>query len=159
MNHQDFINTCIFEQYQGLLFSDLSGPLTLTSKWDPHWQVIRVSGTTVFLRHQQFGKTKRVHRSKVKLVDPDMVWEEVAPRPHRKQQRGGPREVPVNIPVNPPQAIIPPRGDPLPMGNPLQAQELQLSVPDESLEMETDLPVEHPLLGSILRPPLWFYRK
>ena len=28
MNHQDLINTCIFEQIQGLLFSDLSGPLT-----------------------------------------------------------------------------------------------------------------------------------
>ena len=28
MNHQDFTNTCIFEQFQGLLFSDLSGPLT-----------------------------------------------------------------------------------------------------------------------------------
>ena len=27
MNHQDLINTCIFEQIQGLLFSDLSGPL------------------------------------------------------------------------------------------------------------------------------------
>ena len=28
MNHQDLINTCIFEQIQGLLFSDLSGPLS-----------------------------------------------------------------------------------------------------------------------------------
>ena len=28
MNHQDLINTCVFEQIQGLLFSDLSGPLT-----------------------------------------------------------------------------------------------------------------------------------
>ena len=27
MNHQDLINTCVFEQFQGLLFSDLSGPL------------------------------------------------------------------------------------------------------------------------------------
>ena len=27
MNHQDLINTCVFEQIQGLLFSDLSGPL------------------------------------------------------------------------------------------------------------------------------------
>ena len=27
MNHQELINTCIFEQIQGLLFSDLSGPL------------------------------------------------------------------------------------------------------------------------------------
>ena len=27
MNHQDLINTCVFEQFEGLLFSDLSGPL------------------------------------------------------------------------------------------------------------------------------------
>ena len=30
MNHQDLINTCIFEQIQGLLFSDLSGPLNVS---------------------------------------------------------------------------------------------------------------------------------
>ena len=28
MNHQDLINTCVFEQFEGLLFSDLSGPLS-----------------------------------------------------------------------------------------------------------------------------------
>ena len=27
MNHQDLIITCIYEQFQGFLFSDLSGPL------------------------------------------------------------------------------------------------------------------------------------
>ena len=27
MNHKDLINTCVFEQIQELLFSDLSGPL------------------------------------------------------------------------------------------------------------------------------------
>ena len=27
MDRQDLINTCVFEQFQGLLFSDLSGPL------------------------------------------------------------------------------------------------------------------------------------
>ena len=32
MNDQDLINTCIFEQIQGLLFSDLSGPLRLFMK-------------------------------------------------------------------------------------------------------------------------------
>ena len=41
-------------------------PLTFTSKWDPQWQVTRVSGTTVFLRQQQSGQTKKVHLSKVK---------------------------------------------------------------------------------------------
>ena len=32
MNRQDLIYTCVFEQIQGLLFSDLSGPLTSFSK-------------------------------------------------------------------------------------------------------------------------------
>ena len=94
-------------------------PLTLTSKWDPQWQVTRVSGTTVYLRHQQSGQTKKVHRSKVRLVDSDMVWDEIAPRPCRKQHRGGPAEVTVNIPVDSPQATMnPPCGDPLNKGNP-----------------------------------------
>ena len=31
MKQQDLINTCVFEQIQGLLFSDLSGPLSLFS--------------------------------------------------------------------------------------------------------------------------------
>ena len=30
MNHKDLINTCVFELIQGLLFSDLSGPLNLS---------------------------------------------------------------------------------------------------------------------------------
>ena len=29
MNHQDLINTCVFEQFQVLFFSDLSGPLSV----------------------------------------------------------------------------------------------------------------------------------
>ena len=29
MKQRDLRNTCVFEQIQGLLFSDLSGPLTL----------------------------------------------------------------------------------------------------------------------------------
>ena len=29
MDRQDLINTCVFEQFQGLLFSDLSGPLNM----------------------------------------------------------------------------------------------------------------------------------
>ena len=31
MNHKDLINTCVFEQFEGLLFSDLSGPLSFKS--------------------------------------------------------------------------------------------------------------------------------
>ena len=35
MNHQDLINTCVFEQFQWLLFSDLSGPLKQISDFTP----------------------------------------------------------------------------------------------------------------------------
>ena len=83
-------------------------PLTLTSKWDPQWQVTRVVKTTIFLRHQQSGQTKRVHRSKVRLVDPDMVWDEVPPRPRRRHNKGGGHNVIVNIPIDNPQATQPP---------------------------------------------------
>ena len=113
-------------------------PLTLTSKWDPQWQVTRVSGTTVFLRHQQSGKVKRVHRSKVKLVDPEMVWDEVAPRPRRKQHG--------NVHVDPPHAIVPPPcGDPQVMGNPRSSVHSQASEPNISMDTEPEeYELEHP---------------
>ena len=44
MNHQDLINTCVLEQIQGLLFSDLSGPLKQL-----HCQVISIHGCVVLL--------------------------------------------------------------------------------------------------------------
>ena len=42
------------------------------------------------------------------------------------------------------QVTMQTHGNPLPMGNPNGPQEDQLSVPDESLAMETDSLVEHP---------------
>ena len=33
MNLQELINTCVFEQFQVLLFSDLSGPLTVLKNY------------------------------------------------------------------------------------------------------------------------------
>lgn len=57
--------------------------LTMTSRWDPQWEVTRVSGTTCWLRNQQTGKTKVLHREKVKLIDPNVVWDDFQPRPIR----------------------------------------------------------------------------
>ena len=59
--------------------------LTNTSKWDPQYQVIRVEGTTHWLRHQVTGQERRVHREKVRLVDPEIVWDEVPRRPRRQR--------------------------------------------------------------------------
>ena len=132
-------------------------PLTLTSKWDPHWQVTRVSGTTVFLRHQQSGKTKKVHRSKVKLVDPDMVWDEVAPRPRRQQRRWGPQEVTVNFHVDPPTTLTHPTLEDTPLvENPVVSQDPQ-QPPGSNEFMETEpeaIQTEHTLNknGSVPTP-------
>ena len=121
-------------------------PLTLTSRWDPQWQVTRVSGTTIFLRHQQSGQVKKVHRSKVKVVDPDMVWDNINPRPRRKQGKRGPQEVRVDIHVDPPETTMqPPGGDPQNMGNPPPSDDPQPSTSSEDVEMDIeDTDGDHP---------------
>ena len=62
-------------------------PITFSTKWDPQWQIIRISGLTCYLRNQVNGERKRVHRHHVKLVDPDLVWDELQPRPKRSRHR------------------------------------------------------------------------
>ena len=55
-----------------------------TSRWDPQWEVYRVHGTTHWVRHQPSGKTKKVHREKLTLVDPTVVWDGLPARPRRQ---------------------------------------------------------------------------
>ena len=61
--------------------------LTLTSRWDPQWEVTRVRGAVLWIRQQQSGRTRDVNREKVKLVDPTINWDESRPRPLRVQRR------------------------------------------------------------------------
>ena len=49
--------------------------------------VTKVNGLTLDLIHPESGATMRVHREKVVLTDPDIAWEEVAPRPRRQRQQ------------------------------------------------------------------------
>ena len=53
----------------------------MTSRWDPHWQVTRVNGQAIYLHHQQSGKARVVNREKVRIVDPNIQWDEIRPRP------------------------------------------------------------------------------
>ena len=57
--------------------------LTFTSRWDVQYEVYRVRGTTLWIKHQTTGKTRKVHREKCRLVDPNISWDEVRPRPLR----------------------------------------------------------------------------
>jgi len=59
-------------------------PLTLTAKWDHQFEVIRRVKTTFWLRNQVTGKVIKVHREKIRLVDPNLPWDDVATRPRRQ---------------------------------------------------------------------------
>lgn len=60
-------------------------PLTLTAKWDHQYEIIRIEGTTHWVRHQPSGKVVKVHREKLRLVDPEALWDDVLPRPKRSR--------------------------------------------------------------------------
>ncbi len=62
-------------------------PLTITSSWDPHWTVTQVRGKVVYVRHEPSGKTKVLNRDKVQIVDPDVNWDGVNPRPVRQSNK------------------------------------------------------------------------
>ena len=62
-------------------------PMTFTSRWDPEFEVFRIRGSTLWVRHQPTGKTKIIHRDRCRIVDPNICWDEVRPRPLRQQRR------------------------------------------------------------------------
>ena len=59
----------------------------MKSRWDPHWEVTRVSGPVVYVRNQLTGKHKPVNREKVRLVDPTIAWDVINPRPRKQIRR------------------------------------------------------------------------
>ena len=67
--------------------------LPLTAQWDHVFLVTASNGLVLDLVHPETGKTHRVHRAHVKLVDPDLPWDDVLPRPRRKR-RAAPPDLP-----------------------------------------------------------------
>ena len=62
-------------------------PLSLTSKWDPQWTVIAIKDKVVTLMHQQTSQQKVLNINKVRVVDPNIVWDDVNPRPKRNSRK------------------------------------------------------------------------
>jgi hypothetical protein len=83
-------------------------PVSLSAKWDPQYEVTKVHGTTFWIRHQRTLKELKVHRDKLRLVDHNMVWDEVAPRPRRHYRRVP--NAPLPQPQNPIAQPPPPAG-------------------------------------------------
>ena len=59
--------------------------VTLSSRFDPLWLITRLRGSIVWLHQQSTGQIRTVHRSKVRLADPTLVWDEITVGPRRKQ--------------------------------------------------------------------------
>jgi hypothetical protein len=60
-------------------------PVTLSAKWDHQFEVTKVRGLTYWVRHQLTNKELKLHRDKLRLVDPNMAWDGVENRPRRQQ--------------------------------------------------------------------------
>ena len=88
-------------------------PLSMTSQWDPQWEILKAKGNTVHVRHQHTGKIKVLNVEKVRLVDPNLPWDQVLKRPIRNP-RLGPRKL--HTQRAPPLMNLPPPLPSLPRG-------------------------------------------
>ena len=61
--------------------------VTNTSRWDPLWTVMEVWGPVHKIKNNKSGSVKRVHRSKLTKVDPDIEWSDIPDRPRRQFKR------------------------------------------------------------------------
>ena len=59
--------------------------VTLSSRFDSLWLITRLRGSTVWLHQQDTGQVRKIHRSKVRLAEPTLAWDEITVRPRRKQ--------------------------------------------------------------------------
>ena len=53
----------------------------LDARWDHQYTVTRVQGPVLTVVNMRTGERRVINRDKVKLVDPDLEWTDVIPRP------------------------------------------------------------------------------
>ena len=73
----------------------------LDAKWDHQYSVTQVRGPVLTVINMRTGKRRVINRDKVKLVDPDLEWSDIRPRPIRAASR------PINVPTLAPPAQLP----------------------------------------------------
>ena len=109
-------------------------PLTLTSRWDPRWFITQIRQKVIWVQHQPSGAQKILNRNKVRLVDPDMAWDAVHPRPHRQINRPALQKGRMRRPARPGQGkgpATPQPGAQPPKGPPGQAAVHESSAPSK----------------------------
>ena len=93
--------------------------VTLTSRWDPEYEITRARPPVYTIRHQRTGKVRTLHREKLKLVDPNITWDDFRTRPKRTRAKPQGPALPVILPpintslVHDPNPLDPPISAPL----------------------------------------------
>ena len=80
MNHQDLINTCVFERFQGLLFSDLSGPLSEIQAPTRQAQLVNLNSSPVFYQGPSLDDLSDSTSMGIKQNSSTQVIDEERPR-------------------------------------------------------------------------------
>ena len=62
--------------------------IKLTSFNDPQWEIYKINGPVAHIKHQQSGKTAVVNVCKLRVIDPELTWDKVHPRPIRNTGLG-----------------------------------------------------------------------
>ena len=76
----------------------------LGARWDHKYSVTWVHGPVLTVNNTRTGKRRVINRDKVELVDPDLEWSDVRPRPTRTARQ------PINVPTPAPPATASPTG-------------------------------------------------
>ena len=61
--------------------------LTLTSNTDPQYEIVKLRYPVAHIKHQLSNKERVVNVEKLRIVDPQIVWDQVQPRPIRVTRR------------------------------------------------------------------------
>ena len=116
-------------------------PLPLAARWDHVYIVSAVRGYSLIITHPETGVEKMVHREHVKLVDPDIAWEAVAPRPRRRPIPRAPvPHQPQPMPRDPPAPEAPDVQPPVPAPGARRPAVQRQGPPDEIEVLPDDPP-------------------
>ena len=120
-------------------------PLSMTAQWDYGFIVNKVNGKAITISHPTTGVKQVVNRDQIRVVDPDIAWDHVHPRPRRQQARAIPREPRLERQMRHAEAPSPPPS-PRPRSPPGQAPPAQLDPVPLAPDPHEQLPLPRLLL-------------
>ncbi len=139
-------------------------PLSMTAQWDFGFVVTKVNGKVITILHPTTGVSQVVNRDQIRVIDPDIAWDHVHPRPRRVQVRavGRPNAERARLVERPPTPPVdrPPSPPPSPVRPPSPApdahapQPMLTDPPDANNRADGTHPRNEQLPAQQQNPPL-----